>query len=262
MDLGLGGRVAVVQASSRGLGRAIALELGREGARLALCARGRETLERTAQEIRSESGAEVFAAPADVSVPSERAAFFDAVERSLGPPSILVCNAGGPPPGPFEATTAEAWRQALDTNLLSAVESCRRVLPAMRAARWGRIVLVTSLAVKQPLPGLVLSNAARAGVTGFAKSLANEVASENVTVNCVCPGTHRTDRIRRLLDAQAEPATRARLERELLASIPLGRMGEPEELAAAVAFLCSSRASFVTGISLAVDGGASRSLLS
>ena len=262
MELGLGDRVAVVQASSRGLGRAIALELGREGARLALCARGREALDRTAQEVRAVGGAQVFAAAADVSVASERAAFFDAVERALGPPSILVCNAGGPPPGPFAATTPEAWRQALETNLLSAVESCRHVLPAMRAAGWGRIVLVTSLAVKQPLPGLMLSNAARAGVTGFAKSLANEVAADGVTVNCVCPGTHRTDRIRTLLDSQTAPAARAQLERELLASIPVGRMGEPEEFAAAVAFLCSSRASFVTGISLAVDGGASRSLLS
>jgi 3-oxoacyl-[acyl-carrier protein] reductase len=262
MDLGLAGRVAVVQAASRGLGRAIALELAREGARVALCARGRDALERTARELRATTGAELFAAPADVSRPTERAAFFDAVERTLGPPAILVCNAGGPPPGAFEATTPEAWQQALATNLLSAVESCRRVLPAMRAARWGRIVLVTSLAVKQPLPGLMLSNAARAGATGFAKSLANEVAADGVTVNCVCPGTHRTDRIRALLDAGPEPGGRARLERELLASIPLGRMGEPEELAAAVAFLCSARASFVTGISLAVDGGASRSLLS
>jgi 3-oxoacyl-[acyl-carrier protein] reductase len=262
LDLGLSGKITVVQAASRGLGRAIARELAAEGAHVAICARGAEALLEAAAAIRDETGAEVLAVPADVTVAAERNAFFERVEAELGPPSILVCNAGGPPPRGFDQTTPEDWNAAIAANFLSAVESCRRLLPAMRAARFGRIVLVTSLSVKQPIPGLILSNAARAGVTGFAKTLAGEVAGEGITVNCACPGTHRTARVTGVLDSRASRgADRAELERSMVAGIPVGRIGEPAEFAAAVAFLCSERASFITGVSLAVDGGAHRGLL-
>ncbi len=256
MDLGIAGRVAVVQAASRGLGFATALELAREGASVAICARRQQPLEEARSRIETETGARVLSVAFDVTDAGEREAFFARVEAELGAASILVCNAGGPPPRAFADTTAEDFVRAIDANFLSAVESCRRVLPAMRAARWRRLALITSIAVTQPVPGLILSNAARAGVTGFAKTLASEVAQDGVTVNCVLPGTHKTDRIDHLLSGGGDA-----MERELVAQIPAGRMGSPEEFAAVVAFLCSSRASFVTGVSLGVDGGAVRSLL-
>ena len=263
MDLGIRGRVALVSASSRGLGRAIAEELAAEGTNLVVCARGEEALRKTADEIRQHSGVEVVAVASDVSEPAglERVAS-TAIEK-FGRVDILVTNSGGPPSGPFENLSAEAWDSAVRLLLTSAVGLARAVLPGMKERRWGRILNVTSIAVKQPIESLMLSNSLRAAVTGFARTLANEVAPFNVTVNNLMPGYTRTDRVEQLARASAERSggsakdTFAKWEKE----IPMGRLGEPREFAALAAFLASERASYITGSSIAVDGGWIRSLL-
>ncbi|HEY6193787.1 MAG TPA: SDR family oxidoreductase [Candidatus Eisenbacteria bacterium] len=263
MDLGLKGRVALVAAASKGLGRAVAHELAAEGARLAICARDAGALEAAAREIAATTGAEVLARPADVSDPNAIAAFVDATLERFGRVDVLVTNSGGPPPGRFEAHDAAAWQKATELTLFAPVEFARRVLPGMRERRWGRILNVTSIAVKQPIENLMLSNSLRAAVTGWARTLANEVAREGVTVNNLMPGYTRTDRVEALAQAVAKregltPAeATARWERE----IPMGRLGDVREFAALAAFLASERASYITGTSIPVDGGWIRSLL-
>lgn len=262
MELGLGGRVALVAASSRGLGRAVAEELAREGARLVLCARGAEALHETAAAIRS-AGTEVEAVVADVSRPSDVVRVVSAGVRTFGRIDILVTNGGGPPAGPFESQSAEAWHEAVRQNLDSVVELVRAVLPGMKERRWGRIINVTSIAVKQPVDNLILSNSVRAAVTGFARTLANEVASFGITVNNVMPGYTRTQRVDEL--AARTAALRGASPESQMAvweeQIPMGRLGRPAEFAAMVAFLASERASYTTGASIPVDGGWIRSLL-
>lgn len=262
MDLGIRGRVALVAASSRGLGRATAEALAAEGADLVLCARGAEALEETAAAIRRAHGVRVAAVAADVADPEGIARVVGAA-APLGPVDILVTNAGGPPAGPFETHDAAAWQEAVRVNLTSVVELTRAVLPGMKARRWGRIVNVTSIAVKQPVDNLILSNSVRAAVTGFARTLANEVAPFGITVNSVMPGYTRTARVDTLAARNAAlrnstPADEfAVWERQ----IPMGRLGEPAEFGAVVAFLCSSQASYVTGTSVPVDGGWIRALV-
>jgi 3-oxoacyl-[acyl-carrier protein] reductase len=262
MDLGLGGRVALVAASSRGLGRAVAEEFAAEGADLVLCARGQEALEEARRSV-EERGARVAAVAADLATPEGVRQVVDAALREFGRVDILVTNAGGPPAGPFESHAPEAWRDAVRLNLESAVNLARAVLPGMKERRWGRILPITSIAAKQPVDGLILSNSVRAAVTGFARTLANEVAPWGITVNCLLPGYTRTERLEQLAERLAEqggtePAeARSRWERE----IPMGRLGEPREFAALAAFLASERASFITGTSIPVDGGWTRGLL-
>jgi 3-oxoacyl-[acyl-carrier protein] reductase len=262
MDLGLGGKVALVAASSRGLGRAVAEELAREGARLVLCARGEAALRETADAIRA-TGAEVEAVAADVSRPVDVARVVDAGMRAFGRVDILVTNGGGPPAGPFESHSAEAWHEAVRQNLDSVVELTRAVLPGMKERRWGRIINVTSIAVKQPVDNLILSNSVRAAVTGFARTLANEVAPFGITVNNVMPGYTRTQRVDELAARNATlRGTSADAQLAVWeAQIPMGRLGEPAEFGAMVAFLASERASYTTGASIPVDGGWIRSLL-
>lgn len=263
MDLGLRGKVALVAAASRGLGRAIAAELAREGAALVICARDDEAIARAAREIAQETGARVVPVRADVSRLEEIGPLVEQGVRALGPIDILVTNAGGPPAGPFEAHDAAAWEAAFRLTLRSAVELSRAVLPGMRARRWGRILNVTSITVKQPVDDLILSNSLRAAVTGFARTLANEVAADGVTVNNLLPGYTRTERVVSLADALSArdgitpEAVRARWEQQ----IPMRRLGEPEELAALAAFLASERAGYITAQSIAVDGGWIRSLV-
>jgi 3-oxoacyl-[acyl-carrier protein] reductase len=263
MDLGLGGKVALVAASSRGLGRAVAEELAREGMALVLCARGGEALRETARAIRSASGADVVEVEADVADTASRARVIEAAMSRFGRVDVLVTNGGGPPAGPFESHSAGAWAEAVRQNLESVVELTRAVLPGMKERRWGRIINVTSIAVKQPVDNLILSNSIRAAVTGFARTLANEVASYGITVNNVMPGYTRTQRVVDLAarNATLRDSTPEAEQRVWEAQIPMGRLGEPAEFAAMVAFLASERASYTTGASIPVDGGWIKSLL-
>lgn len=264
MKLGLTGKVALVAASSRGLGRAIAEELAAEGCRLVLCARGGEVLEKTRQAIEEAYGVEVLAQRTDLASHDGIAQLVDAARARFERIDILVTNAGGPPPGPFEAHDADAWDAALRLNLASVVELVRAVLPDMKARGWGRILNVTSIAVKQPVDGLILSNSVRAAVTGFARTLANEVASFGVTVNNLLPGFTRTERLEELARKTAAArgdASEAESFAEWERQIPMARIGEPREFAALAAFLASDRASYITGTSIPVDGGWTRSLL-
>lgn len=262
MDLGLKGRVAFVAAASRGLGAAIADALAAEGAMIACCARTPEIHERAA-ELTSRHGVETLGIEADISNPADVTRATAAAIERFGHVDILVTNAGGPPPGPFESHTPEAWQRAIAINLESVVNLTRALLPGMKARRWGRILNVTSITVKQPVDGLILSNSVRAAVTGFARTLANEVAPFNVTVNNLLPGYTRTERLEQLAasNATAKGTTREAAFAGWAQQIPMGRIGEPHEFAALAAFLASERASYITAQNIAVDGGWIRSLL-
>ncbi|MBI3653286.1 MAG: SDR family oxidoreductase [Acidobacteria bacterium] len=262
MDLGLQNKVAFVAAASRGLGRAVAEELAQEGASLIVCARGEKELQQACEAIHQNSSAEVFGVAADL---SQAAALQRAIEQGLarfGRVDILVTNVGGPPAGRFENLSRENWEEATRLLLSSVLDLTRLLLPGMKERGWGRIVNITSIAAKQPVQNLILSNSLRAAVTGFAKTLAQEVAPYGVTVNNILPGYTRTERVEQLAQAMAEKEgvtpddIRARWEAE----IPMQRLGEVREFAALAAFLVSERASYITGSSIAVDGGWIRSL--
>ncbi len=263
MDLGLKNKVAVVAAASKGLGRAVALELAREGARIAICSRNREQVRQTAEFLHGETGAEVFFDQADVARGDEVRSFVANTLNRFGDIHILVTNAGGPPAGLFVSLRPQDWMTAFHLNLMSVVQLCSEVIPHMQKNRWGRIINVTSISVKQPIDGLMLSNSIRSAVVGFAKTLSNEMAPYNILVNNVCPGYTRTERVEELSASMAERkgVSRDRIVATWEGSIPLGRLGHPEELAALVAFLASERASYITGTSITVDGGATKSLL-
>lgn len=263
MDLRIAGKVALVCGSSSGLGRAIAEALAAEGCRVALNGRDEERLNHAVTLVQEKHAGEVEGFRADVSVPEQAEDLVERVKHRFGSVDILVCNAGGPPAAPFESTPKENWQTALDLNLLSTVHLCRAAVPIMHKRHWGRIICLTSVAAKQPVPNLILSTTARAGVLGFAKCLADEVASEGITVNCVCPGYMHTERLNELVEKSAGRVKRTTHEVRagIVADIPIGRMGEPEELAVAVAFLASERAGYITGAALQVDGGFIRSIL-
>jgi 3-oxoacyl-[acyl-carrier protein] reductase len=262
VELHLRDKVALVAASSRGLGYAIAHELASEGAAIVMCARGEARLAQAAQEIAAATGARVVPVTADLSKPEDVATLAQKALAALGRVDVLVTNSGGPPPGTFESTPPGAWKAAVDILLTSAVELIRALLPGMKERRFGRILNITSITVKQPVENLILSNALRAAVTGMARTLASEVAPYGITVNNVLPGYTRTERLVELAEATARRTGEgvegfyARLEGE----IPARRLGEPRELAALCAFLASDRASYVTAQSIAVDGGWIRGL--
>lgn len=262
MDLGLKGRVAFVAAASRGLGNAIARELAAEGCDVVCCARSASITD-VARALADDHGVRAHGIVADVSVPAAVDAAAAEALATMGKVDILVTNAGGPPPGPFERHTREDWRKAVELNLDSVVNLVRALLPGMKERRWGRILNVTSIAVKQPVDNLILSNAVRAAVTGFARTLANEVAPFNVTVNNLMPGYTRTERLDTLAAANAKAKGTSKEEAfaQWDAQIPMGRVGEPREFAALAAFLASERASYITAQSIAVDGGWIRGLL-
>jgi 3-oxoacyl-[acyl-carrier protein] reductase len=257
MDLGLKGKVAFVAAASKGLGYATALGLAREGARVTICSRSGEAVQAAVQRIGAETGAEVLAIDADVTREEDiRRAVQSTVER-FGGLQILVPNSGGPPPGKFEALEEAQWQSALDSTLFSTTRLIHASLPHMKAAGWGRIVVITSTSARQPIPNLLLSNTIRAGIVGLCKTLSQEFAPYRITVNNVAPGSFDTDRLKHLYErnAQAAGISNEEAKNQMAQRIPLGRLGDPEELANAVVFLASERASYITGQTLLVDGG-------
>ena len=238
MNLGLKGRVALVCGGTRGIGRAVATLLAEEGAQVAVNGRDLKTAP----------------FPADVTVPAQAEKLVQDVAQKFGRLDVLFCNAGGPPAGPFKDLPADAWQKAIELNLLSTIHLASAAVPIMSTAKWGRIICLASIAALQPVPGLILSSTARAGVLGFAKALSDEVAKDGITVNSVCPGFIDTERVKELQRARPE------MIKQRMAETPIGRIGTPEELAAAVVFLASERASYITGAVLEVDGGLTRSI--
>jgi 3-oxoacyl-[acyl-carrier protein] reductase len=259
MELGLKGKVALVTAASKGIGRACAMGLAAEGARVGICARSEADLKTATEEIRTRTRADVFALPCDLTRAAEVGELVRRTTDALGGIDILVANAGGPPRGDFDEMSDEQWLQAFELSLLSVVRLIRAVLPSMRTRRWGRIITVQSSSVKQPIPGLLLSNAVRPGVAGLVKTLAADLGKDNILVNTVCPGRIMTDRF---LSGHKQMG---KTVEEYLAvtskEVPLARIGTPEEFANMVVFLASERASYVTGITVQVDGGLVRGLL-
>jgi 3-oxoacyl-[acyl-carrier protein] reductase len=263
MELGLHGKVALVTASSRGIGKAIAMALSNEGCDVAICARGEEGLQKTASEIRDATGRQVSSIVADVSQASDIKRLIDTTLDQFNHVDILVCNAGGPPPGQFMDMREESWDQALEQNLKSVIRLCRALIPGMKERSWGRIITITSTSVFEPLPNLILSNVTRAAVNNLVHSLARELAPYGILVNNVMPGSILTQRTYQLRREQAEKTGESveTLVQKSAQDIPIGRLGTPEELANLVVFLASEKASYITGESLAVDGGSMRSVL-
>jgi len=263
MNLGIKDRVALVAASSQGLGKAVAMGLAREGVKLALCARNAQALMAATEEIATAHNVDILANTVDVTNEQSVRDFVAKVTDRFGKIDICVTNAGGPPAKPFDATTTDEWRRAVDLNLMSTLFLARAVLPGMRERRWGRLITITSLTVKQPIDGLILSNSVRAAVVGLVKSLSNEYAPHNVLVNNVCPGYTATDRLGELSSTLAKSAgvEPLEIEKRWTTQIPLGRLARPDEFADAVVFLASERASYITGQSLSIDGGFAKGLL-
>jgi 3-oxoacyl-[acyl-carrier protein] reductase len=257
MDLGLKNRVALVAASSQGIGRATAEAFAAEGRRVAMCARNPQTLQAAAEKIRKQYNAEVLAEAFDVTDAAAVKNFVGTVAEQFGSVDICVTNAGGPPAKGFLAATLEEWQRALELNFLSTVYFAREVIPHMQRKRWGRIVTITSITTKQPITDLVLSNAVRAAVVGLVKSLANEFGKDGILVNNVGPGFTATDRLKEL--AKVRASTSGKSEQQIFegwaADAPLQRLGEPREVAETIVWLASERASYITGQTVLVDGG-------
>ena len=257
MDTGLKNRVAIVAASSQGIGRATAEAFAAEGCRVAICARNAQSLQQVAEKIRKQNKVDVFSEALDVTDANAVHGFVEAVASKFGSVDICVTNAGGPPAKRFLAASIEEWRKAVDLNFLSTVFFAREVIPHMQKNRWGRIITITSITTKQPVTDLVLSNAVRAAVVGLVKSLANEFGEDGILVNNVGPGYTATDRLKEL--AKARSAAQGKSESEIFdswaADAPLKRLGEPREVAETIVWLASERASYITGQTVLVDGG-------
>lgn len=259
MDLGIAGEVALVLGGSKGLGLSCAQELARVGVKVAINGRNRDDGVAALAKI----GKDAIFVQGDVSEPGRVAAIIEEVESKLGPIRILVTNAGGPPPGQFHEHAIEVWRRALDVNMLSAVEAVQRVLPGMKAAKFGRIVNITSFVVKEPYPNMALANSIRVALTGAMSTLAREVAGEGITVNNILPGLMDTGALQRVIDARVKKqnSTEAKVRDDMAASIPMGRLGAADDFGPLCAFLCSRRAGYITAQNIAVDGGLVRGLI-
>jgi 3-oxoacyl-[acyl-carrier protein] reductase len=263
MNFGIEGKIALVTAASRGLGFGCAKQLAAEKCRLAICGRDQTAVEQAVQDIAGETGAEVKGYAADVSQTDQIDRLLADVRKTLGDPQILITNAGGPPPGTFASTALDEYEKALKLTLMSAVQLIHGVAPAMKASGWGRIIAITSISVKQPIGNLLLSNMARAGLTGFLKTVSTELAPFGITVNALLPGTHKTSRIDQLVAdrAKREQKTADDVFQDMLASIPSQSLGDIIDFGAAAAFLASQQARYITGQNLLIDGGKHSGLL-
>jgi len=253
MDLGIRGKAALVTAASKGMGKATALGLAAEGVRVLMCARTAADIKAAADEVRTKTGAEVVEMTADVTKKEDVERLVKRGVEAFGGIDILVANSGGPPRGNLDEMTDEQWYGAFEVATLSVVRLIRGVLPSMKQKRWGRILTIQSVSVKQPVPGLLLSNAVRPGVAGMFKTLSEELGPHNITINVVCPGKINTDRLKS--GARQAGIPEDEFMRKAGSDVPLGRVGTPEEFANVMVFLASERASYVTGVALQVDGG-------
>lgn len=262
MDLGLKGRGVIVAASSEGIGRAAAEAFAREGAQVAMCARTEKTLIQTAEQIRSETGAEIYAQAVDVTDAGAVQKFVEQAAKQFGRVDVCVANAGGPPAKNFLSITTDEWRKAIDQNFMSVVHLAKAAIPYMQRHRWGRIITITSVTVKQPLGDLILSNAVRAGVVGLVKSISNEFGKDGILANNVAPGFTTTERLKELAGTRALAAgvPAEQIYEQWAAETPVKRLAEPKEVADAILWLASERASYITGQTVLVDGGIYRGL--
>ena len=262
MDLGLKGKVALVAGASQGMGKATALGFAREGAKVAICARGEAALNEAAAMIRKQTGGEVMVITADMAKPEDIKKFIDQSAAHFGRIDIIVNNAGGPPPGEFMKFTDEDWNNAYNLSFMSTMRMTREAVPHMRKVGGGRVINITSYSVKEPITGLVLSNAVRSAVIGLAKTLSRELARDNILINNICPGRIDTERAQKLNKARADRVGRPveEINKEMAAEVPLGRYGTAEETADVIVFLGSERASYVTGTTIQIDGGLVRGI--
>ena len=262
MDLGLKGKVALVAGASQGMGKATALGFAREGAKISICARGKAALDEAAKMVRQQTGTEVLAIPADMSKADDIQRFVNETAQHFGRLDIIVNNAGGPPPGEFMKFTDEDWINAFGLSFMSTMRMTREAVPHMRKVGGGRVINITSYSVKEPIVGLVLSNAIRSGVIGLAKTLSRELAKDNILINNVCPGRIDTERAQKLNKARADRLNRplADINKEMAEEVPLGRYGTAEETADLIVFLGSERASYITGTTIQIDGGLVRGI--
>ncbi|NQT26006.1 SDR family oxidoreductase [candidate division KSB1 bacterium] len=263
MDFGLKNKVALVAASSRGLGKAIAWALAREGTKLVICARNKEVLEKTADEILLQTGVTVFPLALDLTNREQIDWLMTETLDLFGGVDILITNNGGPPPGTSEDVDEDDWQHAIQTTLMSAVRLSKAVIPGMQKKKWGRIIHLASITAKQPIPRLFLSNVLRPAVVGLAKCQSQDYAADNILVNAICPGYFMTERVGNLLNDREKKSGQSAAEvlTDAVSEIPLGRIGDPEELANLVTFLDSEKASYITGSNIVIDGGYDKGLM-
>ena len=260
MDLSIKGKNAIVCASSQGLGKSAAVDLAKEGVNLAICSRNKEKINLVKSEIEKISDVKVVAIQADLSSEKDIDNLFKEAKEELKIIDILINNNGGPPPSTFEQLADEDWQEAFNGTMMSAIRLSRLVLPDMKKKKWGRIINISSVSVKTPVNGLFLSNSLRMGVLGWAKALSDEVAPNGITVNTVCPGTTKTERIEQILNAQSKSTGKDKneLEEAIAKNIPMQRIGEATDLSALITFLASEKTNYMTGLAIQVDGGSSR----
>tara|TARA_B100001778_G_scaffold108869_1_gene89083 strand:- start:294 stop:1091 length:798 start_codon:yes stop_codon:yes gene_type:complete len=262
MNLNLKNKNAIVCASSQGLGKAAALDLAEEGVNLAICSRDQDKINKVKEEIHQKINSEikVLALKVDLDSPDEIQAFYKQVENDLGSVDILVNNNGGPPPSTFEQLSDDDWQKAFNSTMMSCLRLSKLVIPNMKKNAWGRIINISSVSVKTPVNGLFLSNSLRMGVLGWAKALSDELAPHGVTVNTVCPGYTRTERVEAILETQSNSSglKKEEIEKSIAENIPMKRVGEAEDLAGLITFLASEKADYMTGLAIQVDGGSAR----